>query len=133
MVKRANCLPCPHQFTLADANVRRRGYETEDKLWTSLKVPLAAAMNGIKGEVNVFNRRRGRKDALHSAIDMAHIDRQTLDAMLGAMQESFPMFRRYFKAKAKYLGEENSPGMIPLHRWVRSNRITPSMKPEKSS
>ena len=105
-------LPSPALTNLRshpDADVRRRGYETEDKLWTSLKVPLAAAMNGIKGEVNVLNRRRGRKDALHSAIDMAHIDRQTLDAMLGAMQESFPMFRRYFKAKAKYLGEEKLP------------------------
>lgn len=105
-------LPSPALTNLRshpDANVRRRGYETEDKLWTSLKVPLAAAMNGIKGEVNVLNRRRGRKDALHSAIDMAHIDRQTLDSMLGAMQESFPMFRRYFKAKAKYLGEDKLP------------------------
>jgi len=105
-------LPSPALTNLRshpDADVRRRGYEAEDQLWTSLKVPLAAALNGIKGEVNVLNRRRGRKDAVHSAIDMAHIDRQTLDAMLGAMQESFPMFRRYFKAKAKYLGEEKLP------------------------
>ena len=46
---------------------------------------------------------------MHSAIDMAHIDRQTLEAMLGAMQDSFPMFRRYFNAKAKYLGKEKLP------------------------
>ncbi len=105
-------LPSPALINLRshpDADVRKRGYKAEDKLWTSLKVPLSAALNGIKGEVNVLNRRRGREDAVHSAIDAAHIDRQSLEAMLGAMHDSFPMFRRYFKAKAKYLGEEKLP------------------------
>lgn len=105
-------LPSPALINLRshpDGDVRKRGYEAEDKLWTSIKVPLAAALNGIKGEVNVLNRRRGREDAVHSAIDMAHIDRQTLDAMLGAMKDSFPMFRRYMKAKAKFLGKEKLP------------------------
>jgi len=105
-------LPSPALINLRshpDGEVRRRGYEVEDKLWTSIKVPLAAALNGIKGEVNTLNHRRGREDAVHSAIDMAHIDRQTLDAMLGAMQDSFPMFRRYMQAKAKYLGKEKLP------------------------
>jgi len=105
-------LPSPALINLrshSDGETRKRGYEAEDKLWTTLKVPLAAALNGIKGEVNVLNRRRGREDAVHSAIDAAHIDRQSLDAMLGAMHDSFPMFRRYFKAKAKYLGKEKLP------------------------
>jgi len=105
-------LPSPALINLRshpDGEVRKRGYDVEDKLWTSLKVPLAAALNGIKGEVNALNRRRGREDAVHSAIDMAHIDRQTLEAMLGAMQDSFPMFRRYMQAKAKYLGKEKLP------------------------
>ena len=105
-------LPSPALINLRshpDGEVRQRGYEAEDKLWTSLKEPLAAALNGIKGEVNVLNSRRGREDAVHSAIDAAHIDRQSLEAMLGAMNDSFPMFRRYFKAKAKHLGKEKLP------------------------
>lgn len=105
-------LPSPALINLRshpDGATRKRGYEAEDKLWTALKVPLAAALNGIKGEVNVLNRRRGREDALHSAIDAAHIDRQSLEAMLGAMRDSFPMFRRYFQAKAKYLGQDKLP------------------------
>jgi len=61
----------------------------------------------VKGAVNTLERRRGREDALHSALDTARIDRQTLEAMLGAMHDSFPMFRRYFQAKAKRLGKES--------------------------
>jgi pepF/M3 family oligoendopeptidase len=86
-------------------DVRRRAYEAENKVWESVKEPLAAAMNGIKGEVNTLNHHRGRADALHGAIDKARIDRPTLEAMLEAMKDSFPMFRRYFKAKAKRFGQ----------------------------
>lgn len=93
----------------SDEDVRRRGYETENKVWETVKEPLAAAMNGIKGEVNTLNRRRGRKDAVHSSIDAARIDRQTLEVMLDAMKDSFPMFRRYFRAKAKRFSQEQLP------------------------
>jgi oligoendopeptidase F len=89
--------------------VRKRAYEAEMKAWEEIKEPIAAAMNGIKGTVNTLNRHRNRKDALHSALDMARIDRQTLDAMMGAMQDSFPMFRRYYKAKAQRFGQEALP------------------------
>ena len=37
---------------------------------------------------------------------MAHIDRASLEAMLAAMWDSFPSFRRYFRAKASKLGKE---------------------------
>ncbi len=86
-------------------DVRKRAYEAENKAWDMVREPLAAALNGIKGTVDTLDRHRGRTDALHSAIDAGRIDRPTLEAMLGAMQASFPMFRRYFKAKAKHLGK----------------------------
>ena len=89
-----------------DESVRHRAYETENQVWESVKETLAACMNGVKGEANTLNKRRGRKDALHSALDTSRIDRKTLEAMLGAMEASFPMFRRYFKAKAAKLGKE---------------------------
>ena len=91
-----------------DPGVRRRAYEVELAAWASVREPLAAALNGIKGTVNVLNQRRGRSDALHATLDQARIDRATLDAMLGAMRESFPMFQRYFQAKAQRLGHESA-------------------------
>ncbi len=92
-----------------DEDVRRRAYNAEMEAWESVLEPLAAAMNGIKGAVNTLNERRGREDALHSSIDAARIDRETLNAMLEAMKDSFPVFRRYFHAKAKRLGKEKLP------------------------
>jgi oligoendopeptidase F len=105
-------LPMPALINLhshPDTQVRQRAYEAEMAAWEKVKQPLAAALNGIKGTVNTLNRHRGRQDALHSALDIARIDRQTLEVMLDAMQASFPMFRKYFRAKAARLGKEQLP------------------------
>ena len=89
-----------------DEQTRRRAFEAEIKAWESMREPLAACMNGVKGTVVTLNQRRGREDALHEVLDQSRIDRQTLQAMLGVMKESFPTFRRYFKAKAKRMGKD---------------------------
>jgi pepF/M3 family oligoendopeptidase len=102
-------LPMPALINLhshPDESVRRRAYEAEMKAWDSVREPLAGAMNGVKGTTHTLNVHRGRKDSLHAPIDQSRIDRPTLEAMLGAMKASFPMFRKYFKAKAKRLGKD---------------------------
>ena len=102
-------MPMPALINLRsnpDENTRQRAYDAENKAWESVKETLAACMNGVKGQTNTLDKRRGRKDAVHSALDSARIDRKTLDAMLGAMEASFPMFRKYFKSKAGKLGKD---------------------------
>lgn len=102
-------LPMPALINLhshPDEETRRRAYEAENAAWDSVGETLAACLNGVKGEVITLNKRRGRKDALESAIEQARIDRPTLEAMLTAMEASFPLFRKYFKHKAKLLGKE---------------------------
>jgi len=89
-----------------DPEVRRRAHAAELKAWTAVREPLAAAMNGVKGVTATLNKRRGRSDALHKPIDDARMDRATLEAMMGAMEASFPIFRRYLKAKAGRLGKK---------------------------
>ena len=103
-------LPMPALINLRthpDEETRQRAYDAENKAWDSVRETLAACMNGVKGEVTTLNKRRGRQDALHSALDQARIDRETLEAMLGAMQASFPMFRKYFHHKARLIHKEN--------------------------
>jgi pepF/M3 family oligoendopeptidase len=102
-------LPMPALINLRshpDEATRKRAYEAENQAWETVKETLAACLNGVKGETNTLYKKRGRKDALHSAIDAARIDRKTLNAMLESMKDSFPMFRKYFRSKAKKLGKE---------------------------
>ena len=89
-----------------DREVRRAAYEAELDGWKKAAVPLAAAMNGIKGQVNTLTRRRGWDSPLDASLFDANIDRATLEAMLTAARESFPDFRRYMHAKARVLGIE---------------------------
>ncbi len=102
-------MPMPALINLRshpDEATRRRGYEAENKAWEDVKETLTACMNGVKGETLALDQKRGRADAVHASLDFARIDRATLEAMLGAMKDSFPMFQRYFKHKAKLLGKE---------------------------
>jgi pepF/M3 family oligoendopeptidase len=89
-----------------DPEVRRRAYEAELGAWESVRESLAASLNGVKGEVVVVDKRRGRIDALHASLDRSRLDRETLEIILRVMRDSFPIFRRYFRAKAKLLGHK---------------------------
>ena len=102
-------LPMPALINLRshpDEPTRRRGYEAENIAWEAVKETLAACMNGVKGETLTLDKKRGREDAVHASIDFARMDRATLNAMLGAMKDSFPMFQKYFKHKAKLIGKK---------------------------
>ena len=92
-----------------DRVTRRKAYEAEVAAWKKTEVTIAAAMNSIKGEVQMLSKRRKWESPLDSALFNANINRQTLDAMMEAARESYPIFRRYLRAKAKIFGEKSLP------------------------
>ena len=92
--------------TDADREVRRAAYEAELQAWEQHAMPIASALNAIKGETNLLTRKRGWDSPLHASLFQNAIDEATLDAMLEAAYESFPDFRRYLHAKARLLGIE---------------------------
>ena len=88
----------------ADRATRQRAYHTEIGAWDANAMPIASALNSIKGQANTLNRRRGWTSPLDAALFENAIDRNTLDAMLDTARGFFPHFRRYLKAKAALLG-----------------------------
>lgn len=81
-----------------------RAYEAELASYPRIELAMAACLNGIKGEALTLCELQHYDTVLDTALDAAKIDRQTLDAMLTAMRESLPAFRRYFRAKARPFG-----------------------------
>ena len=88
----------------ADAAVRRDAYDAELAAYPRMEIAMAACLNGIKGEANTLAELKHFDSVLDMALDTARMDRATLDALLEAMWESLPMFRRYFRLKARLLG-----------------------------
>ncbi len=93
----------------AEPETRRSAYEAELKSWEKAALPMAAALNSIKGEGNTLARHRGYATPLDEALFNNTIDRQTLEALHEATRASFPDFRRYLRAKARMLGKEKLP------------------------
>ncbi|HEV7216123.1 MAG TPA: M3 family oligoendopeptidase [Chloroflexota bacterium] len=92
-----------------DGAVREAAYRAEISGWETAALPLAAAINSIKGEVNTLSTRRHWHDPLDAALFANAIDRDTLEAMQKACVEAFPDFRRYLRAKARLLGKQALP------------------------
>ncbi len=108
----------------SDRAVRKAAYEAEIAAWEANAVPLAAALNGVKGAQQVVRTRRGYRDDVEPTLFANGIDQVTLDAMQAACTESFPDFRRYLAAKARALKLEslawydlNAPLGATTHLW----------------
>ena len=90
----------------ADADVRRDAYEAELASYDQIKTATAFALNSIKQQVISESSRRGYASPLDKALSDSRMTRETLDALISAMEDYMPAFRKYLKAKAKYLGHE---------------------------
>ena len=91
----------------ADPQVRKSAYEAELACYERIADPIAFALNSIKLETISDCQLRGYASPLERTLKGAHMKRETLDAMLEAMDEYLPKFWQYLKAKAKALGHEN--------------------------
>ncbi len=91
----------------ADPAVRKAAYEAEIACYDRIKDSVAFALNSIKLETISDCQLRGFASPLDRTLEHSHMKRETLEAMLGAMDEYLPKFWQYLKAKAKALGHEN--------------------------
>ena len=90
-----------------DPAVRKAAYEAEIACYDRIKDAVAFALNSIKLETISDCKLRGYESPLMRTLKGSNMEKATLDAMLGAMDEYLPKFWQYLKAKAKALGHEN--------------------------
>jgi pepF/M3 family oligoendopeptidase len=93
-----------------DRVLRRRAHEGIVLAFQRSALPLAAALNSVKGQRIALSRRRGWGSPLDQALFEDRIDRGVLDAMLESVRESYPEFRRFLGAKARLMG-------LPVLAW----------------
>ena len=101
-----------------DPEVRKKAYEAEIKSYEKIEEGVAAALNGIKGEVITTSELKGYKSPLHMTLEESRMDEDILNAMLTAIKESLPTFRKYLKRKAEILGHKNGLPFYDLYAPV---------------
>ncbi|MBQ3799316.1 MAG: peptidase M3, partial [Treponema sp.] len=75
----------------ADKDERKEAYEKELELLRTNRVALAACLNNLKGETVMLNARRNWKGALDRALSSSRLSRESLDALIGAIEDSLPV------------------------------------------
>ena len=89
-----------------DSAVRKEAYEAEIAAYERIRDAVAFALNSIKLETISDCKLRGYASALDRTLERAYMKKETLEAMLSAMDDYLPKFWQYLKAKAKVLGYE---------------------------
>lgn len=92
--------------------LRKAAYYAELKSYKKIASASAACLNGIKGEAINIAKSRNFSSPLDMTLTDARMDKDTLDAMFGAIIDARPHFRRYLRKKASLLGHE---GALPYY------------------
>ena len=90
-----------------DQSVRKAAYEAELACYEKIQDSIAFALNNIKNQVTFLCHKRGYESPLAMTLKQSRMSKETLDAMLDAIREYLPTFRKYLRKKAEMLGHEN--------------------------
>ncbi len=104
-----------------DPAVRKSAYEAELLAYEEIKEPVAFALNSIKYQVLSECEMRGYESPLAKTLYTSRMKRETLDALISAMEEYLPAFHKYLRAKAKLLGHEGALPWYDLFAPVGKN------------
>lgn len=108
-----------------DPQVRKDAYEAELASYAKIEIPMAACLNGIKGEGLTTIQAEHFDSILDQTLFNSNMDRATLDAMLTAMKEALPAFRRYLRKKGEILGHKNGIPFYDLFAPIAPAGYTP--------
>ncbi|MEO6126264.1 MAG: M3 family oligoendopeptidase [Ilumatobacteraceae bacterium] len=109
--------------THSDSAMRKAGYDAEMAAWPSVALVCAAAINGVKGDANVVNKRRNWDSPLDASLYSNSVSRSTFDAMQAAVLSSLPDFRSWMRTKSRLHGNS---GALPWHDLVAPLPMAPS-------
>jgi len=114
----------PEVINLASSNdpeVRKNAYYAELESYKKIDKAVAFSMNGIKGQVNTLTKKRGYDGALGQALINSRMSEKSLKAMISAMEEYLPEFRKYLRRKSELLGHKNGLPFYDLYAPLGSS------------
>ena len=108
----------------ADAKVREEAYRAELAAYPRIELPMSFCLNSIKMEARTLAEARGYASVLDMTLADSRMDRETLEALLSAIREALPDFRRYLRAKGRMLGHPDGLPFWDLFAPVGGSALT---------
>lgn len=90
----------------SNKELRKKAFLAENKSNEYIAEGVAAALNGIKGEVLTICDLKGYESPLQKTLEDSRMDNETLTTMLSVIEENLGIFKKYFLKKANLLGYE---------------------------
>lgn len=90
-----------------DETVRKKAYEAELACYEKIEDAVAFSLNNIKNQVTMLAAKRGYESPLDMTLKQSRMTKATLDAMMEAIKEYLPQFRKYLRKKGELLGHSN--------------------------
>ena len=115
-----------------DKDVREKAFKAEIACYDSIKDAVAFALNSIKLQVLTECELRGYESPLAKSLYQSRMKKETLDALLGAMEEYLPAFRKYMRAKAKALGHDTALPFYDLFAPMGNSNKTYTVEDAKN-
>ena len=92
----------------ANSGVRKTAWQKEVSLLKQNKIAFAACLNNLKGETTTLLKERSWNSSIDRALFSSRMKKETLDALISAIEESLADWRKYLCAKAEFLKKNNA-------------------------
>lgn len=90
-----------------DPQLRKTSWQKEIILLKQNQIAFAACLNNLKGETTSLLKERNWDNSIQRALFNSRIKKETLDALIYAIEDSLPDWQKYLCAKAEYLKKNN--------------------------
>lgn len=114
-----------------DAKVRKEAYEAEIASYEKIQDSIAFSLNNIKNQFTMICKKRGYAFPIDMTLEQSRMSRKTLDAMMTAIEEYLPVFRKYMRKKAEMLGYKNGLPWYELFAPMGKSDTTYSLEEAK--
>jgi len=107
----------------SDQQKRKKAYQAELDSYSKIEDSVASCLNSIKGESLTLSQERGYQSPLEKSLISSKLDEEVLDAMMEAITESLPDFRRYYRKKAELLGHDEGLPFYDLFAPLGADKL----------
>jgi pepF/M3 family oligoendopeptidase len=91
----------------SNPETRKKAYLAEKESYKKIAKSSSFALNGIKKEVTTMSKARKYNSPLERTLLDSRLSKDVLDALITAMKQYLPDFRRYLHRKGEVLGHKN--------------------------